>query len=283
MLDRQHLANLMGVGVAHVVDLGVSHSWALHHAFLDDGREVFVKAADNCASVFAAEAAGLEWLGEVGGPLVPTVLAMDDRVLVLPWLPTESPSPRAAERFGRELAALHSHEASCYGAPWAGYIADLPLDNTSAIQQWPRWFAECRLAPFLRLGAEHLDLNEVRLVERVIDNVESLAGLVQPPSRIHGDLWSGNVVWTNGRAMLIDPAAHGGHRETDLAMLTLFGIPHLGRILAAYNEVAPLADGWRNRMALHQLHPLLVHLALFGSGYRAQVLAAANAAMAHSA
>jgi fructosamine-3-kinase len=67
--------------------------------------------------------------------------------------------------------------------------------------------------------------------------------------------------------VLIDPAAHGGHAETDLAMLALFGLPHLERVLAAYTEAAPFADGWRERVGLHQLHPLLVHAVVFGGGY----------------
>lgn len=88
-----------------------------------------------------------------------------------------------------------------------------------------------------------------------------------PPGRVHGDLWSGNVIWTAGGAVLVDPAAHGGHPETDLAMLQLFGLPHLDRVLAAYDEAAPLTDGWRERVGLHQLHPLLVHAVLFGPSY----------------
>jgi fructosamine-3-kinase len=86
-------------------------------------------------------------------------------------------------------------------------------------------------------------------------------------------------MWSGGRGWLIDPAAHGGHRETDLAMLSLFGAPHLDRILGGYRDAAPLADGWRQRIPLHQLHPLLVHVCLFGGGYRESALAAAQAAL----
>jgi fructosamine-3-kinase len=110
--------------------------------------------------------------------------------------------------------------------------------------------------------------------------IGDLAGPAEPPSRIHGDCWSGNVLWSGGRGWLIDPAAHGGHRETDLAMLALFGAPFLDRILAAYQEVAPLAAGWRARVPLHQLHPLLVHACLFGAGYAGPVAEAARAALA---
>jgi len=87
------------------------------------------------------------------------------------------------------------------------------------------------------------------------------------------------VLWSTDRAWLIDPAAHGGHRETDLAMLALFGCPHLDMVRAAYDEAAPLASGWRARVPLHQLFPLLVHVVLFGRSYAAQTVAAAHAGL----
>jgi fructosamine-3-kinase len=85
-------------------------------------------------------------------------------------------------------------------------------------------------------------------------------------------------VGPHGTAWVIDPAAHGGHRETDLAMLALFGAPHLDRTLAAYHEHRPLAAGWRERVALHQLHPLLVHAVLFGGSYGRRAVEAAGGA-----
>ena len=112
-----------------------------------------------------------------------------------------------------------------------------------------------------------------------MDRIDSLAGPAEPPSRIHGDLWAGNVLWSGDRGWLIDPAAHGGHRETDLAMLALFGAPHLDRILAGYNDTTPLAAGWRSRVPLHQLHPLLVHACLFGASYAGEVRSAARAVL----
>ncbi|MEV5569653.1 fructosamine kinase family protein [Spirillospora sp. NPDC052269] len=281
---REHLEELLGERVAGVHDLGARHAWTLHRVVLGEGREVFVKALSDGAGpegVFAAEAAGLRWLGEAGtGVPVPEVVAADEWMLVLPWLPSEQPSADAAERFGRALAGLHADSPGAFGAPWDGYIADLPLDNTLDGRAWPRWYAQRRLEPFLRLGAEHLSGPEIRLFEQVMDKIEELAGPPEPSARIHGDLWSGNVHWTGGGATLIDPAAHGGHRETDLAMLALFGCPGLERVLAAYDEVFPLTDGWRERVPLHQLHPLLVHVALFGDSYRASAAEAARAALA---
>ena len=104
-------------------------------------------------------------------------------------------------------------------------------------------------------------------MEGLIGRMTGLAGPEEPPARLHGDLWSGNVVWSDEHGTLIDPAAHGGHRETDLAMLALFGLPHLQRLVDAYQEQTPLADGWEERQPLHQLFPLLVHAALFGGHY----------------
>ncbi|WP_119728180.1 fructosamine kinase family protein [Thermomonospora amylolytica] len=274
----ERLEELLGVPVERVTALGTGHAWTLSRVALADGREVFVKAADDQAGAFAAEAAGLRWLRQGDDPPVPEVLAADERLLVLPWLPGEPATRAAAERFGRELAALHATGAPSFGAPWQGYIAHLPLDNTPG-DRWPRWYAERRIAPFLRSAARHLDAAETRLIERVMDGIEALAGPDEPPARIHGDLWSGNVLWSGGRGWMIDPAAHGGHRETDLAMLALFGAPHLDRILAAYREAGPLADGWRARVALHQLHPLLVHVTLYGSAYRDAAVRAARSAL----
>ncbi|MGH3670040.1 MAG: fructosamine kinase family protein, partial [Pseudonocardiaceae bacterium] len=123
-----------------------------------------------------------------------------------------------------------------------------------------------------------LDNAGAAAVYRVCDQISELAGPVEPPARLHGDLWSGNVhAGADGQAWLLDPAAHGGHRETDLAMLTLFGCPHLERLLAGYSARSPLAPGWQQRVPLHQLFPLLVHAVLFGGGYGARAAAAARA------
>ncbi|MEU6189504.1 fructosamine kinase family protein [Nocardia sp. NPDC047038] len=283
MSRAAQLSALLDAPVRAVTDLGARHAWTLHRAETADGRTVFVKASAAPTSVFSAEAAGLSWLRatapDPAGALLPQVLAADDRTLVLPWLEETGPTPAAAERFGRELAALHAARAEQFGAPWEGWIASLPLPNTPTDGPWSRWYAEQRLAPYLARAAAALGSDGTRLIERVIDRIDELAGPAEPPIRIHGDLWSGNIVWTRERAMLVDPAAHAGHRETDLAMLALFGAPHLDRIRAAYHETHPPADGWRTRTPLHQLHPLLVHVALFGAGYRARTLAAAAAAL----
>ncbi|MEU6792456.1 fructosamine kinase family protein [Nonomuraea wenchangensis] len=254
-----------------VRELGTSHGWRLRQGVLDDGRPVFVKSgpADVVSEVFAAEAAGLRWLGEVAA--VPEVIEAGPDRLVLSWVEEERPGSAAAERFGRELARMHRAGAEAFGAPWPGFIAELPMDNRPC-GSWPEFYAERRVLPFLRQA--RLPAADVAEVERAVDRFAEVAGPAGPPSRIHGDLWSGNVLWSGGSAVLVDPAAHGGHRETDLAMLALFGLPHLDRVLGAYREEWPLADGWRERVPLHQLHPLLVHVVLYGGSYRGSLMAA---------
>jgi fructosamine-3-kinase len=269
---------LLGSPVTEETDLGTSHEWTLRRVTLADGRRVFVKeAARRRDGLFAAEANGLRWLAEGHGALVPDVLAVDDTTLVLPWIEAGSPTAEAAERLGRDLAVLHGAGADSYGALWQGFIAELPLDNEGG-DDWPEWYARRRVLPYLRIAVDRgaMSGHDAQEIERAAGRIADATGPAEPPARIHGDLWSGNVLWGRDHAWLIDPAAHGGHRETDLAMLALFGAPHLDRILAAYDEAYPLADGWQARVGLHQLHPLLVHVALFGASYRGQALAAAR-------
>lgn len=147
---------------------------------------------------------------------------------------------------------------------------------------WGEFFAACRVEPYLRLAVDRgaLPATEIgsgspcgRLLTRLsrgefdapLPDACLKAGV--SAARLHGDLWAGNLLWTAGGAVLIDPAAHGGHAETDLAELGVFSAPFLGEIYEGYREVSPLADGWRERIALHQTHMVAVHAALFGGHY----------------
>jgi fructosamine-3-kinase len=283
-LPGPRLERLLGTGVRDCRVIGGQFGVRHCRATLADGREVFAKIAGAGAgdAGFGAEARGLRWLGEAGAAPVPSVIGWDEGVLAISWLDTQAPDRQAAERFGRDLARLHAAGPDAYGAPWPGVIAGLPLGNDAG-NSWPEWFAAQRLLPFARRARDAGSLGpaDVRLIESVAGRIGELAGPAERPSRIHGDCWAGNVLWSGGRGWLIDPAAHGGHRETDLAMLALFGAPFLDRIIACYQEVTPLAGGWRERVPLHQLHPLLVHVCLFGAGYRAAALDAARAALSH--
>lgn len=243
------------------------------------------------AGYFRWEAAGLRWLASVaGGAPAALVVSVSDHNLVLSRLRSVPPTAAAARDFGRRLARTHAAGAAGFGAPPPGWTGDgflgplsepLPLLTRTrpADQGWGAFWAEQRLEPLLaEAGRRSVLPGEAygvlsRLGELVADGQFDDGEM---PARLHGDLWSGNVMWTADGVVLIDPAAHGGHRETDLAMLTLFGCPYLGEVLAAYQEVSPLVPGWRDRVALHHVHPLLLHAVLFGGGYGARTVQAAR-------
>ena len=272
------------------------------HVLLADGEEAFVKTrADAPAGEYAAEAAGLRWLAEPGALRTPRVLEVDERYLALEWI-ARSPSGRldaaGAEELGRGLAATHLAGAPCFGvagkrgAAGPGAVREpgaaagaaparfgsLALSNEPTAD-WASFYAERRLRPLAQIARERgaLERSTVAAVEAVCERLPQLVGPAEPPARLHGDLWWGNVmVDASGRPWLIDPSAYGGHREVDLAMLRLFGAPS-ERVFAAYVEPAPLAAGWRERVDLYQLLPLLVHALLFGGSYAAAVGRAARA------
>lgn len=229
---------------------------------------------------FSAEAAGLQWLAVDGGVRCARVIAHDATSLTLQRLQSVAPSTGAASEFGRALAVTHDAGASAFGAGPDGYHGagffgpmsePLPMSLTHH-DSWGTFYADERLEPMGGLAGRQLDAS----TRRGLDEVAAWcrAGRFDDrhgPARLHGDLWSGNVMWTVDGVVLIDPAAHGGHRETDLAMLALFGCPHLGEVLTAYESVHPLQDGWQDRVGLHQLYPLLAHVVLFGGSYAAHV------------
>lgn len=233
------------------------------------------------------EAAGLRWLTAAGAVRIARVEGVGDDFIEVERLDTTAPTETAAEQFGRDLAALHDSGAPAFGCPpdgWEddGYIgdADLPLRPEAT---WGRFYARHRIEPYVRTAVDDgtLTPSDARvfaaLCERLdVGDFDDAA----PPARIHGDLWSGNVLWTPSGVALIDPAAHGGHRLTDLAMLSLFGAPHLERIWAAYAATSShLPPHWRDLIPLHLVHPLLVHTVLFGRGYGRQAVASARSAL----
>ena len=253
-----------------------------HRVRLADGREAFVKSRDETIpGEYASEAAGLAWLAEPGHVRTPAVLELDERYLALEWIEAGRLSEAGAEELGRGLALTHLAGAACFGmsdgaAATAGF-GSLRLSNEPA-PNWPSFYSERRLLPVARIAVERgaLSADGMRAVERVCERIAELCGPAEPPARLHGDLWSGNVLGDQGgRPWLIDPSTYGGHREMDLAMLRLFGAPS-ERIFSAYEETAPLADGWQERIELCQLAPLLVHAALFGGSYGAAAERAAR-------
>ena len=282
MTRQPHVARraeeLLGTAVAATAPVAGGDIATATKLRLSSGRSAFMKTLPHAPEgFFEAEAAGLRWLGETGGIRVPEVLAVEPDCLILAWIEPGKLTTEAASEFGRALAKTHNAGAPSYGLDREGFIGRLPMPNKPA-PTWAEFYATKRVLPYLKLAQDRgaISADGAAYVEAVIGR---LADLVpeEGPHRLHGDLWNGNVIWTHeGGCCVIDPAAHGGHRETDLAMLALFGLPQLPRVLATYEEVSPLADGWEDRIGLHQLFPLLVHACLFGGGYGARAAEVAS-------
>lgn len=237
---------------------------------------------------FECEGRGLEWLGEAqaaGGPRVVQVFGWGDGYLDIERVRPAAPSPEAACAFGAALARMHDFGATSFGCAPSGYEGVCyfgPLSDPVPMDQgdWSdaaTYLAEGRLIPMVEIGMRRgeFDRRDMELTERVIEALPELLGRAgdDKPARVHGDLWSGNLMWAARRdgegteAVLIDPAAHGGHREEDLAMLSLFGVSFHSEILEGYQSVHPLKAGWQERTTLWQLYPIAGHAVFFGGGY----------------
>jgi fructosamine-3-kinase len=260
-------AKVRGAAPVHGGDVAISY-----RVDLDDGRRVFAKThASPPPLFFSTEASSLEWLGAPKAVAVPEVLAVSDEApayLVLEWIDEGRAGPATDAELGAALAALHLSGAPCYGRldrRTTGSRA-LPNDPTAT---WPEFYADCRLLPLARMArdAGALPAPTIARLEALAGRLDQFGAADEPPARLHGDLWAGNrLVDAAGRNWLIDPAAHGGHREFDLAMMRLFG--GFGPpCFTAYEARHPLAAGWENRVPLHQIAPLVVHAIKFGGGY----------------
>lgn len=265
--------------------------------------DTFVKTAgygDN----LVGEAAALRWLAQAeghGGIRIVSVLSVCDDELVEERVRCGAPSVAAARRTGAALARTHAMGAPWYGcAPdgwqgplWCGRARTPYVPRERAASSWGAFFSEHRIMNYVRTLVDEGSFGptEQRLFERVAarlargDFDAAQPRLVReagvPCARLHGDLWSGNVLWDADEcaptgSVLIDPMAYGGHAETDLAMLALFGHPLLEEVVKGYDEASPLADGWRERVGLHQLAPLLLHCVLFGGWYLGEAVSMAR-------
>jgi len=246
------------------------------------GHRVFIKTRQGLAGdAYRTEAEGLQWLTDARALRVPKVVARstaDDPIafLALEHMARSAPALDHDERRGDGLAALHAAGAPGFGYREDNWIGSLPQSNR-AHGTWAAFYAEERVLPMVRRAIDggHAPASWAALADAVAARLPELAGPTEPPARLHGDLWSGNIITdSRGQPVVIDPAVYGGHREVDLAMLALFG-GLSPRVVAAYQARTPLAAGWKARTRLWQIYPLLVHTLLFRGSY----LDAAEAAM----
>ena len=269
---RDAVGRQLGTRVLEATRLGGGDINDAFEVSLEDRTRIFVKThPDPPGGMFGAEARGLRWLEETKAIRIPRVIAFSDEqpaYLALELLTPAQPQPDFEEALGHSLAALHAFGSPSFGLDHDNFIGRLPQTNATA-DDWASFYWTSRIEPQLRLatdrglidGETHARFDSLRRVlpERV--------GPAEPPSRLHGDLWGGNLhVDEQGRPCLIDPAVYAGHREIDLAMMRLFG--GFGeRVFAAYEDASPLAPGASDRVPLYQLYPLMVHVNLFGGSY----------------
>lgn len=241
---------------------------------------------------FEAEADGLAALSRSGAVKVPSVVGRSGRDgpadgvpwLLLEWIEEGSRGQADWDRLGRELAALHHRSGTCKGAGWGWHadnvIGSLPQPNRSA-GSWAAFWSRRRVLPLARelRSAGALSPGQLRTLEAAARRLDALIGPAAEadgPSLLHGDLWSGNVIFDRrGAPVLVDPATYVGHREVDLAMTRLFGgFP--SAFYRAYDEAWPPQPGRESRLPAYQLYPLLVHARLFGGGYVSSAVRAAE-------
>lgn len=265
------VADALGSDVLAAAQLGGGDVAESYRMMLGDGRTVFAKThGDPPPNFFETEAAGLDWLRAADAVAVPQVLAVGVGMLVLEWIDEGRPTSATDSSLGRGLAALHRSGAPCFGREDRMTTGSRGLPNEPC-DAWAEFYASNRLLPLAALAADEQALSSSTLdrLERIASRLGDFGAADEPPARLHGDLWAGNrMIDRDGSSWLIDPAAHGGHREFDLAMMRLFG-GYGQECFAAYDDEFPLADGWEERVPLHQLAPLVVHAIKFGGGYAA--------------
>ena len=233
------------------------------------GPPLFLKLNPAAPSdMFQREAEGLATLAAAAGaPRVPAVHCAGQAFVLLEYLSPAPPAPHYWAELGQQLARLHATEQPAFGFNHDNYIGATPQPNPWTADGYV-FFADQRL----RFQADRahraglLSRTSLQRAERLATRLPNLLP-PQPASLVHGDLWSGNIIpGPTGQPCLIDPAAHYGWAETDLAMMTLFGRPPQS-FYDGYMSERPLAHGFLNRFDLYNLYHLLNHLNLFGLSY----------------
>lgn len=235
----------------------------------DSGNTAFLKWNEDAPeNMFESEAKGLELLRSADTNLtIPKSLVISENYLLLEWIEEGGGKPNSSNEFGAELAQLHKKSNSFFGLDHDNFIGKLKQSNGKH-SNWSDFFALERIEPQIKLGVESGKLT--RSVLREAEQLYKKLGSIIPgekPALLHGDLWSGNFMFTrSGQASIYDPAVYFGHREMDIAMTRLFG-GFSADFYKGYNEQFPLEPGFEERVTLCNLYPILVHANLFGGSY----------------
>lgn len=225
--------------------------------------------------MFAKEYDGLQTLGKTNTIKVPQPILYGNAggraFLVTEFVAKSGPVTDFWENFASSLARMHQQTTANFGYHTSNYIGNLKQYNT-AYSSWAVFYAMNRLLPLTReaFDQQKIDKTMVTQLEKLCKRLPEIFPS-EPPSLLHGDLWSGNfMVGNNGKACIYDPAVYYGHREIDLAMARLFG-GFDTRFHYAYQAIYPLSHGWQSRIGICQLYPLLVHYVIFGGSYLSDI------------
>ncbi len=248
----------------------------IHVKLIDQNDHVLkINSAQKFPKMLQIEAKSLNFLSKTDIN-VPKVIKTGEfsksQYIVLEYISPGIKSSSFWSDFGIEMAKLHSKTQPKFGFEFNNYIGSLPQSNT-VHQTWCEFFVNERCIPQVKMAVDagFLNKSELNTFERFYKEVDSIWPK-ENPALLHGDLWSGNyMVDEKGSPMLIDPAIYFGHREMDIGMTHLFGGFH-SDLFAKYNELYPMEPGWQYRIKFNQLYYLLVHLNLFGLGYKSQVM-----------
>jgi len=246
---------------------------------LQDNRNLFLKINNSLPKdMFHKEANGLKELAKPNVIYIPKVITVEDSFILLDFIECSIKQKDFFEDFGRSFAEMHKFTSEAFGFYENNYIGSTPqvnIPNEKEINDWTSFYFNKRILFQFHLAKKNgFATDELRKgISFLENNIEKiLNGSEEPPSILHGDLWSGNyMVNENGKAGLIDPAVYYGHREADLAMTKLFG-GFSESFYKSYNESFPLKDGYNYRENIYKLYHVLNHLNLFGSGYYRQAI-----------
>jgi len=279
---RTALVDALGRHLEHPAELTSFQSVAggsINQAYRAEagGKVFFVKVNDAgpYPEMLDKEARGLEFIGTQSEFRVPRVIktgiAAESQFLIAEFIKPAPETPGYWEKFGRRLARMHRRSSATFGLEYDNYIGSMVQNNCRA-DTWAEFFVEQRLQPQLKIARDfgRAGASMVRSFDKLFARAEELFPN-EPPSALHGDLWSGNfMTGADGHAVIFDPAVYFGHREMDIAMAQLFG-GFDDEFYSGYHSEYPLEKDWNRRAEIANLYPLMVHVNLFGGGYAAQV------------